>query len=73
MRRDADKNKAEILSTLESMKTKGKIDTIALSKFGINVDRFNRTDKSFRMDTSPSAYDNCGVNDSINLDHETHT
>lgn len=44
MRRDADKNKAEIIQTLDVMKTKGKIDTVKLSKFGINVDRFNRTE-----------------------------
>ena len=68
MRRDSDKNKQEILSTLESMKNKGRIDTEKLAKFGINVNRFNRTDKSMLFNSSPSKYDNFESIDSVEVD-----
>ena len=40
MRRDADKNKAKIMHTLEALKGKGEIKPSMLSKLGINADRF---------------------------------
>lgn len=41
MRRDADKNKAKIMTTLESLKSKGEIKPSMLTKLGINPDRFS--------------------------------
>jgi len=41
MRREADKNKAKIMTTLESLKSKGEIKPSMLTKLGINPDRFS--------------------------------
>jgi hypothetical protein len=40
MRRDADRNKQEIMKTLDQLKAKGKINPRALARFGINTERF---------------------------------
>jgi hypothetical protein len=40
MRRDADRNKQDVMRTLDQMKCKGKMDPRALARFGINPDRF---------------------------------
>jgi len=41
MRRDADRNKQDVMRTLDVLKAKGKIDAKALAKFGINTEKFN--------------------------------
>lgn len=55
MRRDADRNKAKIMSTLESLKNKGEIKPSMLTKLGISPDRFSTANMGMARSGSTGA------------------
>jgi len=51
MRRDADRNKEEIMKTLDHLKAKGKINPKALQRFGINTSKFSVNSRDLNSST----------------------